>query len=705
MSFVRAPNPIWYMVDLTGLALNDNYWAFFLTNDLPYIPQPVYQDENGISPWSDPLQFQPSGTLPNNLYFDPTLVYRIEIRKGPTQNDPLIWLIENFVPEDAGGSSAASFNNSQNLVIDPQFADIDFSSPATFTVAGTYNIAPNWQLVLTGSGSTTLTQVTIAGSNNLTGNPPYALEITNSGWTTAMLVQTFNNNGALFANGSVAMSVFAKTSVNPYLVTLSYVPDGASNSQSVSGNTVVGVYTEIGGAFNVRASINSNVDGAANVSMTISLPTNDSFFITNVQFLGQSVLLPGILPIGDSPPFQELSYPQIVNQEFSVYRDSILYQPKNSLLTGWNFGNNPWQFSPIAQTNVAVNQYTADQTIIIQQNYVAAVTGNNISVGQDSVTNNYGFKVTAVTAHNEFSMLQWIDPSTIRQYWGQIVSSMVKASINTSHSSLVKFKMRLIYKAGLPNTTSQTDPISSWVENTDPVAAAGYTLIAPPNDPVYTLTATPTEFLFNGMVLPASSNADMTLGVIFYTISNMDQTATSDFITINDISLVRNDVALPTQPETFDETLRKCQYYYEKSYDNSILPGSASYDGVIFSEQFTRYVGAGTGTVTLIARAFGVEFNTLKSKIAPTINIYSPSGTVNRVQGNIFTAGASAGAAGDIDIADWVLFTTGQKSFSYVTNSVTATSYAIPNIVNTFPEAFILFHYTSNSCLGNPVLP
>ena len=80
--FIRAPNPIWYMTDLTGLPLNDTYYAFFLTNTIPYIPQAVYQDPNGISPWANPLEFQPSGTLPNNLYFNPNLVYRIEIRQG-----------------------------------------------------------------------------------------------------------------------------------------------------------------------------------------------------------------------------------------------------------------------------------------------------------------------------------------------------------------------------------------------------------------------------------------------------------------------------------------------------------------------------------------------------------------------------------------------------------------------------------------------
>ena len=93
--FVRSENPIWFFNDLTGQPLNDNYYAFFLTNDLPYLPQNVFQDENGLAAWPNPLEFSPAGNLPENLYFDPTLVYRIEIRQGPYQSSSLIWLIEN----------------------------------------------------------------------------------------------------------------------------------------------------------------------------------------------------------------------------------------------------------------------------------------------------------------------------------------------------------------------------------------------------------------------------------------------------------------------------------------------------------------------------------------------------------------------------------------------------------------------------------
>ena len=81
MSFSRGENPIWFFNNLTGQPVDDTYYAFFLTNDLPYIPQMVYQDPNGLFPWSNPIEFQPSAGLPNNIYFSDA-VYRIEIRQG-----------------------------------------------------------------------------------------------------------------------------------------------------------------------------------------------------------------------------------------------------------------------------------------------------------------------------------------------------------------------------------------------------------------------------------------------------------------------------------------------------------------------------------------------------------------------------------------------------------------------------------------------
>src|SRR5258708_18804321 len=117
MAFVRSYQPKWFFNDLTGQPLNDEYYAHFLTNTLPYIPQVVYRDPQGLTVWTGGVvEFEPSGGLPDNLYFNDELVYRIEIRQGQSQSDPLIWEINNYVPEGSGNNPISANITSDNQV-------------------------------------------------------------------------------------------------------------------------------------------------------------------------------------------------------------------------------------------------------------------------------------------------------------------------------------------------------------------------------------------------------------------------------------------------------------------------------------------------------------------------------------------------------------------------------------------------------------
>jgi hypothetical protein len=719
--YVRGENPIWFFNNLTGQVLDDTYWAFFLTNDLPYVPQAVYQDPNGASPWSNPLEFQPSGGLPNNLYFDPSLTYRIEIRQGPLQTDPLIWLIQNYVPGSGSGGVVTDnpLISAPNLITNPQFADIYFESPFTYTEGsvGTYtlDIAPGWQLILTGSGTTVLTQGTNPGSDNLFGNPAYFLEINNTGWTTATLVQTLNNNGSIFANGAVAVAFTAQAIGSNEIVTVVYDPNGTSNAQNIFSGTInTGGFGQYYGVLPndlnpVFSSMNSNEGEAANVRIEFVLPTPGIVELSNIQVVGQSTPLTSDFDAptsveggrGSVPNYQELTYEQMVNAEFHLYKNAMLNQSKDSLLTAWNFANNPWQFRTTAATNLANNAYTADQTIVVQQAYVTSATANNISVGQGTAAENQAFKVTAVTATNKFAIIQYIDPATIRSFWGKKLSSMVTGSVlSPTHSTQCKFKMRLIYRTTLPPTISQTEPISSWtnVDGSDPVFTLGWTEIEPLNDPEYTFGVATTEsFNFNQFQLPASSAAAMTLAVVVYTTTNLDQTATADAILIDDVSLVPNDFALPTQAETFDQTLKKCEYYYEKSYDTAVLPGTADPNSELaFNQGFWLDGGNYKG----YAESFGITYRNLKRAV-PTTTLYAPStGTAPAVDSELLVHGASLTASPINWTTYWASVSAGRKGCAFDTAAnLTFLSGADPggngNIYCT-----IKLHYTADARLG-----
>ena len=713
--FVRSANPVWSFVDLTGLPLNDGYYAFFLSNVFPYVTQNVFNDPNGIFPVSDPLQFLPNGTLQNNLYFNPNLVYRIEIRQGPTQADPLIYLIENYVPGSGSSSSTTTALATTNQIINPQFYTVDFVSPLTITSAGTYDVAPGWSLVLTGAGTAVVSRIINVPPQNQINNPTYALDINTTGsWATVQLIQTFTGNSALWSSttnpsgtkqdGFVSMSLTAMALGSPYPISMAY-SNGLTTVYSpsvISGTIGLAQYQALNGTIlvGVPSAGSSNA-----VQMIVNLQPIGHIQISNLQLIGQTQAhtSPTIYP--GTPLFQQETIERQISNEFSYYFNSIQTQPKDSILVGWEFGLNPWQFWPVGGQNVANNTYTADQTIVVQQNYVAAAVGNNILVGQAGPTQNYGFVARAVTAHNQFAIIQYIDPATVGPYWQKTMSSLVTASLKTTHATAgLTIKMRLIYNASLPPTVSQTDPISSWAENGDPVfnAGSGWVALKPINDPAYTLTATPTQFAFNGFVLPTSGNATATVGVVLYTTVNMNQTATADFIVIDDVSLVNNQFGLPSNPKTWNQVLEECQYYYEKSYDTATALGTASTNaGQVTVPQVCVWDGA--SAYDSFPTVWAWPLRTVK-RAAPTMTFYNPSsGASNSAHAAVWHNGSTENAAADVTFSSvWqqTALVNSTKVLSYSiktgTHFVKSTALAITDSC----WATASFHYVADSRLG-----
>jgi len=624
MSFVRAPNPIWYLPDLTGNPLNDEYFAFFLTNTLPYLPQNVYRDNQGMAVWTnDVVQFLPNGTLPDNLYFDPNLVYRIEIRHGDSQADPLIYEVNDFVPDNSSSIIVddLSILFAENQISNGNFSQVNFTSTLsssepvlTITSAETYDIAPGWQLVLTGAGTTTLTQRIYSGSGVMgqTASPNYALEIANAGWATAILRQRFKNNGAIFGGGAVSMSALMRGVSGSVTVSMVYFPSNLpGNSTTVVQPTVVGTgsYVIVTGTTNLKDSNNSDLSTSAYVDMVINLPTTGSLDITDVQFVGQTDPIPGFAaeaPISTVvPALQQETEERNIDHLFHYYANDLILKPKKSLLAGWNFPLNPYQFiTTTITTLVAQTAYVADQTIVHQEAASQVQTGKNV-VGQRG-----NFVVKAVTAATttRFALIQYIDSKTIAPYWSYLLSSLARARIVTTHNTQVRLKARLIYRATLPSTIGNTEPISAWPANSDPTFSAGWTALSPLNDPAYVLpnaydTDSTTNaypgFAFDAFQLPDSTAAAMTLGIVIYTMDNLDSTAASeDYIEFDQISLVPGQFASDALPQTFNESLADCQYYYRKSYPQGVLPGTApNFSGASTTISTTTY-GAGVSIYT-----------------------------------------------------------------------------------------------------------
>jgi microcystin-dependent protein len=291
MTMVRGSNPIWFEVDLTAHAFDDTFYLFILDNEIPYAPSTVWQDPFGNVEWTDPIRFLANGTLPNNIYYDPDTVYRLEFRQGPTQQDPLIYLVENYVPGSSGDTpiTETSFST-DNQISNPQFSILNFVSPLVLTNISTQviKVAPNWFLHLTGSGNVTLTQVLLNSTapTNET-NASYALEIQLSGsWTNAYLSQRFNANGVLWSNTFVSSVIQALASPAPQSISATLVDSQGNTLTSVLPTTSLSTnFVAYPGLGQISASINTDFPPTAYIEYQLLLPNNCDITLTSVQLI------------------------------------------------------------------------------------------------------------------------------------------------------------------------------------------------------------------------------------------------------------------------------------------------------------------------------------------------------------------------------------------------------------------------------------
>jgi hypothetical protein len=696
--FVRGPNPIWFMSNLTGSPLDDTYYAFFLTNDLPYIPQIVYEDPNGVVAWINPIEFQPSSGLPNNLYFDPTLTYRIEIRQGPTQADPLIWLVQNYVVSGEGGGAeviADPLIVSSNMITNPQFADINFTSPLTITTAGTYNIAPGWELILTGSGSMTITQGTNSGSSDIIGNPIYYLEFASSMWTTAILQQTFNNNGAIFSGGAIAVAYTATASTSSALLGVNYVPGTGSGIPIDLRNIPTGEFVAYKNAVDIPSDGTNTATGPnAHVNIQFNLPVDGNISLSNIQITGQSTPLSAGFEDNPTPPsYQEQSYPRTLDQEFNVYKPELAYKPTPSYLVGWDFPLNPAQFSgrSIAPQAVGANKsyYAWDQTILFQSSN-SGITVSNGSSNDLTLT---------AAVNTQMAVIQYLDQTQARK----ILNDQICVNLSAAVPSNIVCTISLWYTkdGSLPSTVGSNNSLVASLDSKGKPATFNGNWIEVPRNNLQNATFTVmdsvagnttfNDYNYNGWNLEGI--ADVNLATFFAIVIGTETVISTNSLRINSVGLMNGSIATRPAPQTEDEVLRQCQYYYEKSYSSAIAPGTATSTGQRF---LPAPITMGSPSDVLRTRSFSLVYNTTKN-ISPNVTFYSPAtGTAAVVHMVInFVGGSPTGS--DIAISDWTA--TGQ-SLAGLNMIATSPGAGIGAATSASNEGQLIYHYVADSRMG-----
>jgi microcystin-dependent protein len=312
VQFNLSFNPVWSMVDLNGLQLDDTYYMFTLSNTVPYNNQAVYTTQDNTTPWPNPIQFLANGTLPVNIYWDDSLVYRIEIRQGNTQADPLIYLVENCVPSGGSSNTVASDNNSDNQVTNPQFYNVNFPAASNLVIstASTTTIAPGWQVITTGGGTLTISQLTFSGDENIAGNPSYGISIVNSGFSTVTLQQTFANNGALWAGEYVDFDITAQAVGSQPTLNAQLLSSGAQTT-ALLARAINSGWQSLGETAAVPASTDTTIPANAFTKLQIFWVGNTTVNLTNIQLLGQ-------VAADNTITYQQITLERQIDHEYNV---------------------------------------------------------------------------------------------------------------------------------------------------------------------------------------------------------------------------------------------------------------------------------------------------------------------------------------------------------------------------------------------------
>ncbi len=697
MTFSRQANPVWLFTDLEGNILDDNYWISFLQNTLPYLPQDVFHDDQGLVPWANPLQFYPDGTLPDNLYFTDGEVYRLEIRRGPLQSDPLIRLIQNFVGGEGDVPVTASFTT-ESQVTNPQFAIVYFNDSVVINNNGnhSYDIAPGWVLDLESSapGVITITRLPIAGNDPIptsnTTNPSYVLkvEVTSGIFTVVNLRQRFDHAPALWAGKYVSVTLVAKVLAGVGFLTATYTPSDGGTAVQIIGESLSTLYQLIAGSQLIDLpSFNSDTAATGYVDMVFALPVTGTTFITNVQIVASDVAIGNI-------GYIETSVERQIDHTFNVYRQPLMYKPIPSYLVGWDFPLNPAQTgATVAATAIGANQskYVWDQTIIFQ----SADSGVGVtrgSAGEIVLT-------AAVTA--QMAIIQYLDAAQARK----ILNDRIAANISGKASIATTGTVSLWYTtdASLPDISDGTNDslVLTLDVNGKPATFNGtWTEVPRPMglNAQFTLETNATtnfnDYMFNNWDMEGIAACNT--ATFFAIVVGFASVTTPGTISINSAGLMAGDIATRPAPQTPDEVLRECEYYYEKSYEPGIAEGAVTNVGVRFNKNDLIQNG---GNWSNKRRPFGCDFMQAK-RIVPTMRFYAPDGaTADRVSIVIRDGTTELNRTAVAVVGSYAAFSASTTNFYYIPSNTAEVSTAGGfNVQVQYVQTE--FHYVADARLG-----
>ncbi len=686
----------------TGAPLSGGFVRFW-QDDNRLIPKLVYELNNigGVAPPNydyvalpNPLQLSSVGTPMDASGKDVTIYYYPYDANGDLQ----LYFVQVFnslgVPQftrEAWPNVTAQTNpenadvNISNAITNSQFVDVlfipttPFSIPYTGVGTSSVQIAPNWTLNFSfiGAGNITVTRTSIAGNLAYPNNPPYVLTVTPGANITAIsLSQRFFNNPDIFsppaagANGWLAGSVLLAPGSS---LVMNYQPSGGAPQQVLNANNISANYEEFDATVQLLAAANPATSDTGYVDIVLVLPTVVATSFSNVQVVG--------LNADESVVYEQTSVNRQKAELFYYYNTLLQKKPIPSHLIGWDFALNPTQFlgPTIAASAAGANtsKYVWDQTILFQ-------SVNNGAAVSRSALGNGALRITATNA-TQFAIVQYVPTADARKILNDRIASNVSAL--TSQVGGIVSTISLWYTTGaLPSTAANNSIVATLDANGKPLTFNGAwnevprllpTASASSSNAQFTIGVSATtnfnDYGFSGWDMQgiAACNTATFFAIVVGTATlNIGQT-----VDISSVSLVSGDIPTRPAPTSGGDTLRKCMFYYQKSFYPSVVPAQNA--GITTGEVYWNAIAAGA----VSNQNFQVYLaEQMYSGGTLTYTLYNPQN--NNAQARNLNTGT-----------DCTLTAVGATSFKSFT--IQATSPAGTNVGNA-----LIIHYTVDGRLG-----
>jgi hypothetical protein len=705
--YVQMVNLQTYFVNKdTGAPLSGGYLLFF-EDEARTIPKSVYvqtQSPGPIYAYTDigsqvtlsavgTTQYLGTDSLvflyPYDASGNPQLYY-IEV----FSSDNILQFTRSAYPSGISnsGSGTSGFSQSENIISNPQFSRVLFNPAGiVFNVTGTQTtpIAPDWNIITTGTGTVTVKQVAITDAA-APGEPAYALDITSASINTLVLSQRITNSPRIlennFASGTFIAEAIAPTS--NAIITMNYVPSVGSSIPIVVGSALPGVFTAyVGTTSAVIPQANTNPPGSTGyVDIQFVIPVGAHVEISCIQLLS---VLNGSIVVG----YIQESTPRQIDHLFHYYEAGLNFKPIPSLLVGWDFPLNPAQLGT-SQTITTTPKYIWDQTIC------GSVVGN-VTVIRVSSTG--AFSATTNNANESFYLLQYLSGAeAIETTLSNLSVSINAYSLVNSNVTVNVYLYSTLAGAVIPPLTGTPGTIgtiaASGVFSLNVTTGACWSLI-----PQFGQNSSGTlsvNTLFNNNLefsgWNGKSSVSLSNPVSFAIVVTFSCPTSGTQVLIQSISLVPGDIPTIPAPQTSDEVLAECEYYYEKSYNTLDVAGTpATYPGSVISNQNAVIDGA---NIALFATPFTIVFNRVKRAV-PLIFTFSPiSGNGANVAAYTYSNGVNRATA-DLSLTNWTTPYKGTKSIYFVpANTLELIPAAGVSSVN--PQAYIAYQWDADSRLG-----